>query len=263
MTRAKPCAAILTVVRNDPEGMTATLESVQRIRAKSKANLRHIVVDGASTDCTIDAITPYRDSLDAFVSEPDRGIYDAMNKAAQLAEPGSLLIWINAGDELLDPSDILELHDRDEVDAIFAAVQLPNGYRLLPRVQGPFNERTVFPATVFRHQGFFIRREHLLKLGGYRLDVGSQADGLLMAETVRKLRWVTCDAPAAVFQLDGVSNRRHREVLLSYLKVVRALGLSLPAVLWFQRGYVLTMLAKITLPSAITSAIMRARWGGS
>lgn len=252
--------SILTVVRNDSEGLVTTLRSVQRVREKSRLDLRHIVVDGASTDGTPEVIATFRDSLHAVVSEPDQGIYDAMNKSARLAKPGSLLIWINAGDELL-PIDELLFSPNDEVDAVFAAVRLPNGHRLRPQVRLPYNERTVFPTVVFRHQGFFIRRERFLELGGYRLDVGSQADGLLMSEAVRRLRWITSDIPAAVFQLDGVSNRRHLSVFRSYLKVVRALGMSVPAVLWFQRYYVLKMLAKIALPVTVTRAILRSRWG--
>jgi len=260
MTRPFPEVTVLTVVRNDAAGLAKTLASVAHARAHGRRAIRHVVVDGASTDGTLAVVEAHAAAIDHWVSERDRGIYDAMNKSARLAEAGSLLIWINAGDELLPLDTLLDGMPAD-AEAIFAAVQLPNGTTIAPRILRPYDERHVFPLTVFRHQGFFIRAEAFARLGGYRLDVGSQADGLLMSQAVRSLRCADIPLPAAVFQLDGVSNTRHRAVLQSYFKVTAALGMSRWRILWHQRAYLAKMALKIALPQSLTAQIMRLRWG--
>lgn len=259
MSSAKVAVSVLTVVRNDASGLARTIASIRAVRRRSSMDIRYIVVDGASTDGTIDVIASHLDSIDHWISEPDRGIYDAMNKAARLADPDSWLLWMNAGDELLDIDELLAALPMPAIDAVFAAIRLPGGLTIRPRIRVPYTECNLFPRTVFRHQGFFLRGESFAALGGYRLDVGSQADGLLMSQAVQSLRWAESSAPAAVFQLDGVSNTNHRAVLRSYFKVVRALDMSLPATLWFQRSYVFKMLLKIALPAAITTWVMRRR----
>lgn len=96
--------SIITVVRNDPEGLRRTLESVKRIKGGAT---EYLVIDGASTDNTPDVAGAYGDIVDRFVSEPDYGIYDAMNKGIALAT-GEYLLFLNAGDELLiNPEELL------------------------------------------------------------------------------------------------------------------------------------------------------------
>lgn len=258
---APPRLTIATVVRNDAEGLQRTIDSVVRVRSTSSLSIAHVVVDGASDDGTLDVIERMRGSLDVWVSEPDKGIYDAMNKSARLAHPSSFIIWINAGDELLPLDGIWEEVPHRSIDALFCGVMLPGGHVITPRIDMPFSARNCFPRSVFRHQGFFIRASAFAALGGYRLDVGSQADGLLMSRAAMQLRWRTDDRPAALFRLDGISNTRHAAVLRSYLHVTAALGLPRLDVLWHQRSYVAKMLLKSVLPARLTSAVIRRRWG--
>ena len=261
MSSAFTTLSILTVVRNDRRGLAKTLQSVADVRAGSRRVIDHIVVDGDSSDGTQALIAAHASAITRSISEPDRGIYDAMNKSARLAHPDSLLVWINAGDELLPLDDLLDSMADPTAEVIFAAIRLPSGIAIEPRIHAPCNERNVFPTTVFRHQGFFIQAKAFARLGGYRLDVGSQADGLLMSLAARDLRWATTPLPAATFQLDGVSNTRHRAVLDSYFKVIRALGLSKGRVIWHQRAYLFKTILKVAIPASWTRFIMQHRWG--
>jgi glycosyltransferase involved in cell wall biosynthesis len=91
--------SVVTVVRDDSEGLERTIESVA---AQSFRNFEYIVVDGASTDGTLDVIRRRESEIDAWVSEPDSGIYSAMNKGVRLAS-GDYILFMNAGDRFYAP----------------------------------------------------------------------------------------------------------------------------------------------------------------
>jgi glycosyltransferase involved in cell wall biosynthesis len=97
-TEIEPLVSYVTVVRNNVATLSRAIESVQR---QTYRNVEHIVVDGASTDGTVDLLLRYADRLDYFVSEPDRGLYDAINKAVPLAR-GQLICILNS-DDWLEP----------------------------------------------------------------------------------------------------------------------------------------------------------------
>ena len=86
--------SIVTVVRNDKKGLELTLNS---LRKQTYTAIEHIVIDGVSTDGTIDVIKNNLDRISKWKSEPDSGIYDAMNKGKNMAS-GDFVVFINAGD---------------------------------------------------------------------------------------------------------------------------------------------------------------------
>ncbi|MCX6343483.1 MAG: glycosyltransferase family 2 protein, partial [Armatimonadetes bacterium] len=89
--------SIITVCYNErKENITLTFNSIS---SQSYRNIEWIVIDGGSKPETIDAINTYSDRIDKFVSEPDRGIYDAMNKGLSIAS-GDFVIFMNVGDRL-------------------------------------------------------------------------------------------------------------------------------------------------------------------
>ncbi|MCB0480906.1 MAG: glycosyltransferase [Flavobacteriales bacterium] len=91
--------SIITVTYNAEPLLEVTLNS---IRAVKTPQIEYIVVDGHSKDGSLEVLKKHEDIIDQLVSEPDKGIYDAMNKAIKLAH-GEYLLFINAGDEILAP----------------------------------------------------------------------------------------------------------------------------------------------------------------
>ena len=93
-----PRITVVTVVRDAREALEETLASVL---AQGYPGLEHVVVDGGSTDGTVELLEAHGDALDLWISEPDNGIYDAMNKGIALAE-GDLVAMLNAGDRYFE-----------------------------------------------------------------------------------------------------------------------------------------------------------------
>jgi glycosyltransferase involved in cell wall biosynthesis len=89
-----PTVSIVTVVFNGARHIGRTLESVL---AQRYPRIEVVVIDGGSSDGTVDVVRRYADRIHVFVSEPDRGIYDAMNKAIRRAS-GEYLVFMNCGD---------------------------------------------------------------------------------------------------------------------------------------------------------------------
>jgi glycosyltransferase involved in cell wall biosynthesis len=90
----QPLVTVITVVLNGAQHLEQTICSVIE---QSYANIEYLILDGGSTDATLEIIKSYADRIDYWVSEPDRGIYDAMNKGTALAR-GDLIALLNADD---------------------------------------------------------------------------------------------------------------------------------------------------------------------
>jgi glycosyltransferase involved in cell wall biosynthesis len=95
----EPLTSVVTVVYNGARHIEQTIQSVL---GQSYGNLEYIVVDGGSTDGTVDIIRKYDDRIDFWISERDRGIYDAMNKGLGFAH-GEITNLLNADDYYCDP----------------------------------------------------------------------------------------------------------------------------------------------------------------
>src|SRR6478672_11457802 len=98
MGDAPHLVSIVTVVRNASRQLADTIESVRR---QTYPSVEYIVVDGASTDSTADVLRRNLPKIDKWISEPDSGIYDAMNKGKAMAS-GAFAMFVNAGDTFVD-----------------------------------------------------------------------------------------------------------------------------------------------------------------
>ena len=103
-----PKVSIITVVFNNRHNLEKTIEGIKNLNYE---NLEYVVIDGASTDGTIDVINSNRDVINYFISEKDKGIYDAMNKGLHAAK-GEYVWFINSGDVPSSP---------DVLNKVFAA----------------------------------------------------------------------------------------------------------------------------------------------
>lgn len=158
----QPLVTVVTVVFNGANDLEPTIQSVIEQR---QSDLEYIIIDGGSTDETLDLIIKYEHSIDYWVSEPDKGIYDAMNKGIAAAT-GKYILHINAGDRLLSVPTA-ELLDclKNSVNVATFRVQLDDGSLHVPK--GPFS---MLISNAWHHQGTFYSRDaHLGYDTSYRV----------------------------------------------------------------------------------------------
>lgn len=156
-----PLISIVTVVRN----AASTLErAVTSVLSQSYDNVEYIIVDGNSTDGTREIIDRYDHCLDLWISEPDGGLYDAMNKGARLAS-GDWIYFLNADDELLDSLRELAAAMKDPCTVYYGDVRWGAGGRIY---DGAFTPLKLMFKNIC-HQSLFYPGRVFEK---YRYDLG-------------------------------------------------------------------------------------------
>ena len=202
---------VITVCRNVLDELKATVESVLRQKAKGGITIEHVVVDGASTDGTPEWLAEQLAAgrIERYVSEPDRGIYDAMNKGINLAR-GEVLAFLNAGDWFLDVGlapCVLPICN-GAVESVAACTDfVPQPGQI---EYGKPQYRQLYFRTPCCHQAFFASRAAYCRLGGY--DAGHficSADADFMYRLHRESGEPRIVMDAVVhFSPGGISNSR-------------------------------------------------------
>lgn len=104
---------IVTVVKNGASHLEETILSV--IEKKATTDIDYLIIDGGSTDGTTDIIRKYSDQISYWISEPDSGIYDAMNKGWTVAADDTFILFLGAGDRIISLPDTMSYHKNDVV----------------------------------------------------------------------------------------------------------------------------------------------------
>jgi len=161
-----PLISIITVVFNDKKGLLKTIESVIN---QSYNNYEFIVVDGGSKDGTKELLKEFRDIISIGISEPDKGIYDAMNKGIKVAN-GEWVIFMNAGDLFFSNQTISDVFKNEN----FENYQIVYGDTVGVHDSGkieyikPLNLKFFWKHIPICHQSTFIKlkihKEHLYDL---------------------------------------------------------------------------------------------------
>ncbi len=112
--------SVVTVVKNSASYLEETILSI--ITRKTKIDIDFLVIDGGSTDGTIDVIKKHADQISYWVSEQDDGIYDAMNKGWAAAADNSFILFLGAGDRIISLPDDMSCYRQQDV--VFGSVQM-------------------------------------------------------------------------------------------------------------------------------------------
>lgn len=162
-----PKVSVITVVRNDREGLRKTITS---LAAQDYLNMEYIVIDGVSTDGTLDIIRQNESIISRWISEPDYGLYDAMNKGKSVAT-GDWILFLNAADTFPAPDALRRmLTPRPEPSTIvFGNVILSygnlqwhrpprkNGHAMLFKGYLPHHQTILYPRCFFRNNDYDLQ----------------------------------------------------------------------------------------------------------
>ena len=213
--------SVITVCYNAQSEIEKTLLSVIK---QTYDNFEYIVVDGKSTDGTVKIIQKYHTHISKWVSEPDTGIYNAMNKGVRLAT-GEYCIFMNAGDTFATP-DALKLSSlflNDGFDILVGREISTKGNKIIDYIYPPDEITPIhLYLSSLSHQSSFIKREVLLA-NPYDETLRLVSDWKFWIETllIQKLRYRAIDVDVSCFNHDGATfnqvelGRKERQKVLA------------------------------------------------
>lgn len=155
MNKKNPVVSVITVTYNAESVLEKTILSVLH---QSFSNIEYLIIDGASNDTTLDIIKKYQMEISYWISEPDLGIYDAMNKGCLRAR-GEWIIFLNAGDVFYNEDILMRLFFKKKyinADVLYGNISIFNpktDKSLIQRAESPTDKKPMS----FCHQAVFVR----------------------------------------------------------------------------------------------------------
>lgn len=210
-----PKISIITVCYNSEVHLEETILSVIN---QTYENKEYVVIDGGSTDGTLKIIEKYRDKIDYFVSEPDRGISDAFNKGI-VASTGDIIGICNSDDQLVvDCLQIIADNYEEGIDIYRMNETVKNfetGEEWLTRPTLVYGK--TFKNHNTCHMGCFVTKDAYEKFGVYDVSLRIQMDTeLLRRFSVKGARYKYIDANCGYFRRGGVSNTKSQTARRNY-----------------------------------------------
>lgn len=253
MPPSHPCISVITVVYNN----AATIrEAVESVLNQDYPHIQYIVVDGGSTDGTREILSEYQMRIHTLISEPDKGIYDAMNKGLTRCT-GEWVAILNSDDFYAHTgvlSAVVACFQSAKCDAVYGNLVYvdPADTQKVVRYwkSGPYNRAAFRMGWMPPHPAFFLKRQAYLDFGYFREDMRMAADYELMLRMLYKNGLSAAWLPQTLvhMRLGGISNQSlggrwkanqedryawkinglHPNWLTLWLKPLRKLGQFLP-----------------------------------
>lgn len=206
----RPKFSIITVCRNEADTIRATCQSILE---QTWQDYEWIVVDGASTDGTLEILEEFRDRITTLVSEVDAGIYDAMNKGIDLT-CGEYVVFMNGGDSFAFKEVLALVAQAPQKDLIYGNLRFDTIDGEIHTSPDQFSGSGLMNCMI-PHQASFYRREMFDTFGKYDASYRIAADYEFNARIIVKHRisHFHVDEPLAIFDRSGVSSDpRHRSL---------------------------------------------------
>jgi len=183
--------SIITVVWNNKDTIRDAIESVL---SQTYKNIEYIIIDGASTDGTVEIIKCYGNEISKFISEPDNGLYDAMNKGIKLAT-GDIIGILNSDDVYINNQvieKVVKVFQEKKVDSVYADLVYvrPDALENVVRHydSSHFHPDKFAYGWMPAHPTFFVKREMYKKYGYFKTDYKIAADYELLVRFLKKYK---------------------------------------------------------------------------
>lgn len=207
-----PKLSIITINYNNKSGLEQTIQSVVK---QSYRDFEFIIIDGESTDGSIDIIITHVSEITYWISEKDNGIYHAMNKGIAKAN-GEYLLFLNSGDYLPANSSIEQVISKNLTCDIvnFDAYVEKNGKRQLVRSKKTVSFFDFYKHTII-HQATLIKKDLFVKVGLYNesLKIVSDWEFFVKALFKENCSYQNCNLTLSVFDSDGISSKPENRVI--------------------------------------------------
>lgn len=211
--------SILTAVLNSVNTIEDCIKSIQ---SQTYKNIEHIILDGGSTDGTLEVIKRYKNGIKKIVSEPDNGMYDAINKGLTLAE-GEIIGILNSDDFYAHNKvieKVVEKFKKEKVDSCYGDLVYVNKHDTSRIVRywksGEYKNGMMVYGWHPPHPSFFVKKEIYEKYGNFNTDLKIASDYEIMVRFLDKFKISTSYIPEVLvkMRIGGKSNRGLKNILL-------------------------------------------------
>lgn len=207
-----PTVSVVTVCLNAQDQLEKTIHSVVE---QDYGSIEYIIIDGASTDGTLDIVTKYRQHVHSLVSEADEGLYDAMNKGLKIAS-GEIVTFLNAGDRFSSQKSVADVVNAflEQPDAeLVYGDYLAQYHEYAKRIHQP-KQLSLWHLWLRSvcHQTIFARQRLFDAIGGFdtSLPIGADWDWTLRAVLEHKAAAYHLDMPVCNFAMGGICSNKAR-----------------------------------------------------
>lgn len=223
--------SLITVVYNAEKYIKDCIESVAM---QTYPNIEYIVIDGCSTDDTLTIVGNYEQYIARFVSEKDKGMYDALNKGIAMAT-GEIIGVLNADDMLASPlviEKIVAAFRKQDVLAVYGNLNYVDAEKpdkIIRRwVSKPFTKRDLELGWMPAHPTLYLKREAFEKFGNYSLNYGTAADYELMIRFLYRfeIKAFFLDELIINMRTGGISNANLKQRYLALIHDYSALRIN-------------------------------------
>lgn len=221
--------SIITVTYNSASTIESTILSVL---GQTYSEIEYIIIDGKSSDNTVEIINKYRDNINYFISEPDNGMYDAINKGLLKAK-GDIVGIINSDDEFSHNnviSNIAAVFKKDSsIDCTISDIQFLKNNSVFRHYSAKKWKPNYFQIGIMPpHPSFYCKRICFEKIGYYRTDFTIASDFELMLRFlfVHKLKYSYIDDVIVNMKLGGMSTNTMKSNYIIYKEIKRALSIN-------------------------------------
>jgi len=208
-----PKLSIITIVFNNVKDIERTIHSVIR---QTYSNIEYIIIDGGSTDGTIDVIKKYDQEISKWISEPDNGIYNAMNKGLAIST-GDYVLFMNSGDEIYDITTVENIFSTTPyADIYYGETEMYNEKweslgRRRHQVPDKFTWRSFKYGMNISHQAIYIKKALTEPYDEY-YKLSADIDWIIKAARKAKII-VNTHQYVAKYLVGGMSKKHHQESL--------------------------------------------------
>jgi len=214
--------SIVTVCKNAERHIREAIRSVAR---QTYPDIEYIIVDGDSSDRTLEIVDEYENIVDRFLSEPDSGVFAAMNKGIQLAT-GSYIYFLNADDYLVDEkviedvAEFLKIHS--DCDVLYGNLEVREESGIVHVFEPPRPEE-IAEFMIYGsmpHQATFAKAEIFEKLGGFNEQYRIVADGVWFLNLLQYdfINWYYYPRTIGSYFMGGLTTENNRETRTEFWK---------------------------------------------
>jgi glycosyltransferase involved in cell wall biosynthesis len=209
----KPLLSVITVVFNNVEHIERTVLSVVN---QTYSEIQYIVIDGVSTDGTLEILQRFNNNIDVLVSEPDKGIYDAMNKGLKIAK-GEYVLFMNSGDEFYENNTVKQVFKSSpNADIYYGETEmldesLVNQGRRRHQTPLQLNIESFKYGMSVGHQAIFIKKI-IVKSYDQKFKLSADIDWILDA-IVKADKIVNTQIVTTKYLMGGLSKKKHLQSL--------------------------------------------------